>query len=173
MVRLPLHPRLAHMVVKGKSPLAADLAALLSERDGLPRDVGVDITARLAQLRGGARDRIRQTAKQIRQIAGIKERGAAASPGVLVAWAFPDRIAQRRGGDRRYRLSGGGGAILPEHDALVTQDFLAVATTDGASGDQKIYLAASLSLKPKSRSTFGEQIEARRTASSGTAARKR
>jgi ATP-dependent helicase HrpB len=73
MVKLPLHPRLAHMVVKGMSTLAADLAALLSERDGLPRDVGVDITARLSQLRGGARDRIRQTAKQIRQIAGIKD----------------------------------------------------------------------------------------------------
>ena len=66
---------------------------------------------------------------------------------MLIAFAFPDRIAQRRGGDRRYRLSGGGGAVLPEHDALVTQDFLAVATTDGASGDQKIFLAAPLSLE--------------------------
>jgi ATP-dependent helicase HrpB len=160
MVRLPLHPRLAHMVVKGASPLAADLAALLSERDGLPRDVGVDITARLSQLRGGARDRIRQTAKQIRQIAGIKDEEGDVSPGVLIAWAFPDRIAQRRGGDRRYRLSGGGGAVLPEHDALVTQDFLAVATTDGASGDQKIYLAASLSLT-EIEEHFAGQIESR------------
>jgi ATP-dependent helicase HrpB len=160
MVRLPLHPRLAHMVVKGKSTLAADLAALLSERDGLPRDVGVDIAARLAQLRGGARDRIRQTAKQIRQIAGTGSEESGVSPGVLVAWAFPDRIAQRRGGDRRYRLSGGGGAILPEHDALVTEDFLAVATTDGASGDQKIYLAASLS-PAEIEQHFAAQIEAR------------
>lgn len=160
MVRLPLHPRLAHMVVKGKSTLAADLAALLSERDGLPRDVGVDISTRLAQLRGGARDRIRQTARQIRQIAGIGSEESGVSPGVLVAWAFPDRIAQRRGGDRRYRLSGGGGAILPEHDALVTQDFLAVATTDGASGDQKIYLAASLS-PAEIEEHFAAQIEAR------------
>ena len=161
MVRLPLHPRLAHMVVKGRSTLAADLAALLSERDGLPRDVGVDITARLSQLRGGARDRIRQTAKQIRQIAGIGNEESDVSPGVLVAWAFPDRIAQRRGGDRRYRLSGGGGAVLPEHDALMTQDFLAVATTDGASGDQKIFLAAPLSLK-EIEEHFGDQIEAAR-----------
>lgn len=160
MVRLPLHPRLAHMVVKGQSALAADLAAMLSERDGLPRDVGADITARLAQVRGGARDRIRQTAKQIRQIAGFKEGGSDMSAGVLVALAFPDRIAQRRGGDRRYRLSGGGGAILPEHDALMTEDFLAVATTDGASGDQKIHLAAPLSLK-EIEEHFGDQIESR------------
>ena len=160
MVRLPLHPRLAHMVVKGRSALAADLAALLSERDGLPRDIGVDITARLSALRGGARDRIRQTAKQIRQIAGINTEESEVSPGVLVAFAFPDRIAQRRGGDRRYRLSGGGGAVLPEHDALVTQDFLAVATTDGASGDQKIFLAAPLMLR-EIEEHFGQLIEAR------------
>lgn len=160
MVRLPLHPRLAHMVVKGRSPLAADLAAMLSERDGLPRDMGADITARLSHLRGGARDRIRQAAKQIRQIAGIKDEESDHSPGVLIAFAFPDRIAQRRGGDRRYRLSGGGGAVLPEHDALMTQDFLAVATTDGASGDQKIFLAAPLSLK-EIEENFRDQIESR------------
>ena len=161
MVRLPLHPRLAHMVVKGRSALAADLAAMLSERDGLPRDVGVDITARLSHLRGGARDRIRQTAKQIRQIGGIAaEEESGISPGTLIAFAFPDRIAQARGGDRRYRLSGGGGAVLPEHDALVTQDFLAVATTDGASGDQKIFLAAPLSLK-EIEEHFRDQIESR------------
>lgn len=160
MVRLPLHPRLAHMVVKGASALAADLAAMLSERDGLPRDAGTDITSRLAHLRGGARDRIRQSAKQIRQIAGIKDEDSDVSAGVLLAYAFPDRIAQRRGGDRRYRLSGGGGAVLPEHDALVTQDFLAVATTDGAAGDQKIFLAAPLSLK-EIEEHFRDQIESR------------
>ena len=160
MVRLPLHPRLAHMVAKGRSPLAADLAAMLSERDGLPRDAGADITGRLARIRGGPRDRIRQTAKQISQIAGIKDDTSDVSAGVLVALAFPDRIAQARGGDRRYRLSGGGGAILPEHDALMTQDFLAVATTDGASGDQKIFLAAPLSLM-EIEEHFAGQIELR------------
>ena len=160
MVRLPLHPRLAHMVVKGNSALAADLAAMLSERDGLPRDAGADITSRLSKIRGGARDRIRQSARQIRQIAGIKDQGSEVSAGVLVAFAFPDRIAQRRGGDRRYRLSGGGGAILPEHDALMTEEWLAVATTDGASGDQKIFLAAPLSLK-EIEENFAGQIETR------------
>ena len=172
MVRLPLHPRLAHMVAKGRSLLAADLAAMLSERDGLPRDAGADITARLGLVRGAARDRLRQTAKQIWNI--IQDSSSRRKPGppdppdgvpdlsagVLVAFAFPDRIAQRRGGDRRYRLSGGGGAILPEHDALMTQDFLAVASTDGASGDQKIFLAAPLSLK-EIEEHFGEQIEMR------------
>ena len=158
MVKLPLHPRLAHMVVRGHSALACDLAALLSERDGLGRQAGADIGERLAQVRGSARDRIRAASKQIRQISGIKEGPSDASPGVLVALAFPDRIAQKRGGERRYRLSSGGGAILPEHDALMTQEWLAVATTDGASGDQKIFLAAPLSLR-EIEETFAEQIE--------------
>ncbi len=160
MVRLPLHPRLAHMVVRGRSMRAAEIAAMLSERDGLPRDAGADIGGRLARIQGAARDRIRQSARQIRQIAGIDDDGQGLSDGVLVALAFPDRIAQRRGGDRRYRLSGGGGAILPEHDALMTEDWLAVATTDGAAGDQKIFLAAPLSRR-EIEENFAHLIETR------------
>ena len=75
-----------------------------------------------------------------------------------MALAWPDRIAQKRGGDRRYRLSGGGGAILPEHEALAKQEWLAVATTDGASGDQKIFLAAPLTLA-EIETHFSSQIE--------------
>jgi ATP-dependent helicase HrpB len=160
MVRLPLHPRLAHMVVRGRSMRAAEIAAMLSERDGLPRDAGADIGGRLARIHGAVRDRIRQSARQIRQIAGIDDDGEGLSDGVLVALAFPDRIAQRRGGDRRYRLSGGGGAILPEHDALMTEDWLAVATTDGAAGDQKIFLAAPLS-RGEIEENFANLIETR------------
>ena len=88
---------------------------------------------------------------------------------MLVALAFPDRIAQRRGGDRRYRLSGGGGAILPEHDALMTEDWLAVATTDGAAGDQKIFLAAPLSRREIEEHFAASDRDARRRRS-GTAA---
>ncbi|MGQ0484310.1 MAG: ATP-dependent helicase HrpB [Hyphomicrobiales bacterium] len=160
MVKLPLHPRLAHMVVKGGSPLAADLAALLSERDGMGRGAGCDLASRLEQLRGAARDHIRASSKQIRQIVGIGDGNSELSVGALVALAWPDRIAQRRGGDRRYRMSGGGGTILPEHDALAAHDWLAVATTDGASGDQKIFLAAALSLA-EIEELFAAQIETR------------
>ena len=64
MVRLPLHPRLAHMVVRGRSMRAAEIAAMLSERDGLPRDAGADIGGRLARIQGAARDRIRQSARR-------------------------------------------------------------------------------------------------------------
>jgi ATP-dependent helicase HrpB len=154
MAKLPLHPRLAHMIARAKDlhagALAADLAAMLSERDLLGRDAGADIADRLAALKRGTinkslRERVRSAAQQIRSIGSIgKEDSGDIAPGVLVALAWPDRIAQARGGRGRFRLSGGGGAILPEHDPLAREAFLAVATTDGASGDQRIFLAAAL-----------------------------
>ena len=155
MARLPLHPRLAHMIARAKElkagALAADLAALLSERDLLGRDAGADLALRLDALRRGhinkpLRERIKAAARQIRNIAGIgEENESGLSPGALIALAWPDRIAQARGRDGRFRLSGGGGAIMAEHDPLARDEFLAVATTDGAAGDQRIFLAAALS----------------------------
>lgn len=153
MARLPLHPRLAHMIARARElkagGMAADLAALLSERDLLGREAGADLGERLAALRRGGvnkalRERIRSAARQIRGIANIGDEESDISPGVLVALAWPDRIAQARGARGRFRLSGGGGAVLPEHDPLAREPFLAVATTDGTSGDQKIFLAAAL-----------------------------
>ena len=156
MASLPLHPRLAHMVVAGKrlgaGRLAADLAALLSERDLLDRSADADLVSRLEALRGGrmlanrgAKERVREAARQIRAIAGIGDDGEEASIGLLVALAWPDRIGQRRGGRGRFRMMGGGGAALPEQDGLAGQDYLAIATTDGKAGDQRVYLAAKLS----------------------------
>ncbi|MBK1871070.1 ATP-dependent helicase HrpB [Aestuariivirga sp. YIM B02566] len=167
MARLPLHPRLAHMIARARElkagTMAADLAALLSERDLLGREAGADLGERLAALRRGnaskaLRERINSAARQIRGIADIRDEEGDVAPGVLVALAWPDRIAQARGARGRFRLSGGGGAILPEHDPLAREPFLAVATTDGTSGDQKIFLAAALA-REDLESTFASHIE--------------
>jgi ATP-dependent helicase HrpB len=142
MVRLPLHPRLAHMVVTAKTVEAAETAALISERDGLPRDASVDIEQRLLHVRGHARDRIRQTAKQIASLVTL-DGAAEFSHGALLALAYPDRIAQRRGANR-FRMANGGGAVVPEHDALAKSDFIAVALLDNAQADAKVFLAGTL-----------------------------
>ncbi len=142
MVRLPLHPRLSHMVITAKSTDAAETTALISERDGLPRDASVDIEQRLLQVRGFARDRIRQTAKQIADLVSLTKVGAL-SHGVLLALAYPDRIAQRRG-TNRFRMANGGGAVVPEHDALAKSDFIAIALLDSAQADAKVFLAAAI-----------------------------
>ena len=65
--------------------------------------------------------------------------------GQIVALAYPDRLAQRRNGIGQFRLSGGGGAILPATDPLAASDFLAVASPDGDKREARVFLAAPIS----------------------------
>jgi ATP-dependent helicase HrpB len=147
MAELPLHPRLAHMVIAaralGAGQSAAEIAALLSERDGAGRDASIDVEQRLMMMPGQARSRWKQVVTQISHAASLRPDRADIPSGVLVALAYPDRIGRKRGG--RYQLSGGGGAVLPPHDTLNKSDWLAIATLDGATGDGKARLAAELS----------------------------
>ncbi len=157
MAELPLHPRLAHMVLRGSDlgygGLACDVAALLSERDIFVRSRDPDVRARLEVLRGGRAEsgssinrgavaRVKAAASQIRRTIRCSNTSEGVhAVGKLLAFAYPDRIAERRGAGR-YRLSGGGGAILDAADSLASEDFLAVADLGGASGDARVYLAA-------------------------------
>jgi len=154
MAGLGAHPRLAAMMLSaegpGKAALAADLAALLEERDPLRgRDAPADLQLRLDALAGGAGDvdrgaisRIRQQSTAYRRRLGTKE-AAAGDPGPLLAAAFPDRIAQRRGEPGSFRLSGGGGARLPRTDRLANAPLLVVASLD-LKASARIRLAAPI-----------------------------
>jgi ATP-dependent helicase HrpB len=72
------------------------------------------------------------------------ERGDA---GLLLALAYPDRIARRRpGGEPRYAMSGGGGAVFASHEPLAAEEWLVLAETDGDRREARIYLAAPLTL---------------------------
>jgi ATP-dependent helicase HrpB len=158
MAALPLHPRLAHLVHRGNDlghgGLACDTAALLAERDILVGTRDPDLRLRLEAILGRERGvrvnhaglaRVKAAARQIRGVARIKDGGSRADlAGLLVALAYPDRIAQRRGAGGKYRLSGGGGAFVDDADPLAALDFLAVADLDGAARDARIYLAAPL-----------------------------
>jgi len=158
MALLGAHPRLAAMMLAAQTPaeaaLAADLAAILEERDPLrsPRganDTPADIGLRLAALEGAAPDadrgavsRIRRAAAQYRRRLHAAE-AAEGDPARLLAAAFPDRIAQRRGEPGSFRLSGGGGARLSVADPLAKAKFLSVASLDGGAG-ARIRMAAVL-----------------------------
>ena len=153
MAEIGAHPRLAAMMLAARSvpeqAMAADLAALLEERDPLrERDAPCDVTLRLEALAGrrdadrGAVSRIRQAADQYRRRLRVAA-PAAGDPAALLAAAFPDRIAQRRGDIGSFRLSGGGGAKLPPTDPLARAPLLAVGALElGASA--RIRLAAPL-----------------------------
>jgi ATP-dependent helicase HrpB len=154
MAHLGAHPRLAAMMRSAATPgaraLAADLAALLEERDPLRgRDLPSDIGLRLAALDGagdvdrGIVSRIRRAAAQYRRRLGVGDIARDGDPAWLLAAAFPDRIAQRRGEPGSFRLSGGGGAKLPLGDPLSRAPLLAVAGLEMRLG-ARIRLAAPL-----------------------------
>ncbi|MBI2236832.1 MAG: ATP-dependent helicase HrpB [Magnetospirillum sp.] len=165
MARLAMHPRLAHMALKardlGWGGLAAELAALLEERDVLKAGRGNrdgDLRLRIEAIRTGeghglpidrgALARVRQAAKEWRRRLGVKageQEGTPADVALLVAFAYPDRIARRRpGGEPRYQLTGGRGAVFAEREPLSAEDWLAVAELDGDRREARIFLAAPL-----------------------------
>ncbi|OEC44082.1 ATP-dependent helicase HrpB [Pseudomonas sp. 1D4] len=165
MAELPAHPRIAHLLLRGQAlglgALACDVAALLGERDIL-RGGGADLHSRLALLAGespaarGARggvQRARQLARQFRSYLRGQSGEAVADPehprwlGCLLAFAYPDRVAQqRRAGGGEYRLANGRAALFTEPDALMKCPWLVIADLGSRQGqrEERIYLAAEL-----------------------------
>ncbi len=148
LARLPLHPRLAHMVLQSGEhlPLACALAALAEERSSGP---GCDVRPRLAELRSSSR--LRRAAEQILALCDRKRPLSLHdvfddenSAGAMLSLAWPERMAQRR--ERgKFRLASGRGAELPLEDALADAEYLAIAAMDGGTqGTGRIYLAAPL-----------------------------
>ena len=152
-----MHPRLSHMIIegrkKGAGKLAADLAALLGERDPLRNaslSNGVDIRSRVDALRNprdfpDADKNLLRRIAQTSRLHGDKTDGDNVSAGRMLAFAYPDRVGKRRPGSQpRYVLRNGTGAILPEGDSLTHEPFLVVAESDGRAPEARIWLAAAL-----------------------------
>lgn len=180
MNRLAMHPRLAHMILRardlGLGGLACDLAAILGERDVIKAERGFrdsDVRLRLDALRGqseqvrglavdrGALARVRQAAKEWRRRVGLKpgqEDGEGLDAGIVLAFAYPDRIARRRpGGEPRYALSGGRGALFADAEPLSAEEWLVAAELDGDRREARIFLAAALT-KAEIEEHFAESI---------------
>jgi ATP-dependent helicase HrpB len=185
MARLPTHPRLAHMLVTADGEaarrIAADIAALLSERDPVSRGgssagIGIDIEVRLQALnrmRAGSEPpsgfdrqalrRVDRAAAQLHRLsdAALPVSGAD-SAAALVAMAYPDRVAQATGGDgRRYLMRNGRAVLLDDDDPLRGTAWLAIASLDAGRRDGRVWLAAALQ-RDELEAVFGGDIESRR-----------
>jgi ATP-dependent helicase HrpB len=133
--------------------VACEIAALLSERDVLRRDEGVpdaDIRNRLEVIRGATQraDTDRPALQRVRQEARRcgGSGGTAEDAGLLLAFAYPDRIARRRVGQPgRYLLTSGIGAHL-NPQALTAEEYLVAVELDGNPREGRILLAAPVSL---------------------------
>jgi ATP-dependent helicase HrpB len=171
MADLPMHPRLAHMVLKGKTlglgALACDLAAALSERDVFKGSMArehADLRSRFDMLYAashGQKDKGSAdtgTFQRIRQASLTWQRTLHIATsthfpkqqidqiGVLLALAYPDRIAQRQTDEAsRYRLTNGRSAKFHHPDPLEHEEWLVIADLNGAPSTALIYLAAPIS----------------------------
>ena len=161
LAALPLHPRLAHMLLRAGRD-AAPLAALLAERDPLPRSAPVDLLRRLDALRAPPQEANRAAVTRIRAEARRLARHCTApaghSPAGMAALAYPDRIGLRRAGDApRYVLSGGKGAVLPEGDPLGMARLIVATDLDGDPREARIRQATALN-ESELRALYADQI---------------
>jgi ATP-dependent helicase HrpB len=173
MVRLPLHPRLAHMLYAaerlGLGALACDIAALVAERDIFTGESrrSADFTQRLEALwafrrqgRKGASTqqadpaacvRVNQAAQQFQRLlasATPVTTADADQAGLLLALAYPDRVAwQRAPGGARYLLASGRGARLHESELRLRQPCIVAASIDLGETEGAIYLAAPVKVE--------------------------
>jgi len=174
MLRLGTHPRLAHMMLAAlkldQTYHACLIASLLCEKDlyQTNADKSADIHDRLNVLvhrRSNLHNtnhqgidnqqckRIIQTAddffKRVKNCSKVtlnKETPDNNLSGVLLACAYPDRIAKRRrGSEASYLLSNGKGAVIPHYLQQHLHDYLVVANLDAKQGEACIYLAAEIS----------------------------
>ncbi len=171
--RLACHPRIAHMLLLAETEsdkqLACDLAAILEERDPLPRETGIDINLRVEALRrwrnqnnsGGRFFRIEKVSASYRKLLNIEAGNGPVDvfeSGFLLAHAYPDRIASARpGNNAQFQLANGRIATAGHKDDLAHEAWLSVAHMDLRDGLGKIFLAAPLN--PKDLKSLVKEVE--------------
>ncbi len=187
MAELPVHPRLGHMIIEahrmGAGAVACDIAAILGERDFVrsangPPDADIEIRLEILRSPGAAgvmhgmevdvslARRVAAESATLKHQLGIANavgaRGATA--GLVLAMAYPDRIAQARGGasDGRFLLRNGRGATLTHPQALSSAAFIVACELDGDARAARIFLGAEIS-RDEIETHFADQFESDET----------
>ncbi|MBA7468757.1 ATP-dependent RNA helicase HrpB [subsurface metagenome] len=162
---LALPPRLARMIVDshraGEGEAAAEIAAIITER-GLGGD-SVDLEHRRDQFRrdrspraASARDLARRWASQV---AASEKAGPPQdlSTGLMLAYAFPDRVARNRG-NGSFVLANGRGASVDQTSSLARAPYIAIGEMTGTAASGRVLLAAQIT-QDQIENHFAEQIE--------------
>lgn len=166
MAEAGIHPRLAHMIIKAKDrglgELACELAAILTGRDAYSvanAFTDADLRHRVEAL--GSRDyhQVLREANHLKKEFGILPAGKKnpEDTGLLLALAFPDRVAQRRD-NGRYLMQSGRGAMLAGEQSLRNELYIVAAELDDQGTDSRIFLAAPVALAAI-KNIFADQIE--------------
>lgn len=185
---LPLHPRLAHMILHAREGearrMACEIAALLSDRDFIRFDgiADPDLKLRLEVLEatrkgsGGAhagtgivnREAVDRILRDVRRLhddvtrarprAGLEE----ADAGTFAALAYPDRVAIARKGQRgRFVTRQGGDVIIDASTAIAGEEFIVAVELDGRKPVSKAYLAVAIASETV-EALFADQVETTR-----------
>lgn len=163
---LALPPRLARMIVDshraGEGEAAAEIAAIITER-GLGGD-SVDLEHRRDQFRrdrspraASARDLARRWASQVAASEKAATGEADLSAGLMLAYAFPDRVARNRG-NGSFVLANGRGAAVEQTSSLARAPYIAIGEMTGTAASGRILLAAQIS-QDEIEQHFAEHIE--------------
>ncbi len=176
MLALPLHPRLARMVIaaaEGDKALACVIAAILDERDvlrGRADELPADLALRVRVVcghdhhdRADRRDvaRVRDRADDIARRAGVRlDLGdiAANHTGGTLALAFPDRVAVRRSQPGQFQLRTGSGAWVTATDPLANERFIVAADLDGNRSGARVRIGGGIEAAELITS-LGDEIE--------------
>lgn len=164
MSALPCHPRIARMILatqhstfntQHSTSLACDIAALLEEKDPLADSNNTDLSLRISMLRSarkrkqtGRWARIAMIAAEYLRMAHANEDNSDPAPeevGLLVAYAYPERIALSTNNVGGYRLASGDNVQLDSNDSLAAHKWLAIASLYSKTGNTgRVFLAAPL-----------------------------
>ena len=173
MLALPVHPRLARMLVAEPSSLGCGLAVLLDERDllrGRPDELPSDLGVRLGILGGrathdaldrGAARRLGERAADLARRLRIRWEPERIDPdraGAALLHAYPDRLAVRRR-PGQFQMRTGSGAWLPDTDPLAHESFVVAADLDGRRDRSRIRLAAAIDADDIARELADEVAE--------------
>lgn len=161
--QLACHPRIAHMLLLAETDsmkaLGCDIAGVLEERDPLPKESGIDLNLRIEALRRARSHnvfnnkfkRIEKNAASYRKLLKLEANNDpvdAYDTGLLLAYAYPERIASAKpGNNAQFQLANGKIATAGHKDDLAHESWLAVANMDLRDGLGKIFLAAPLNPK--------------------------
>ena len=164
MSALPCHPRIARMILatqhstfntQHSTSLACDIAALLEEKDPLADSNNTDLSLRISMLRSarkrkqiGRWARIAMIAAEYLRMAHANEDNSDPAPeevGLLVAYAYPERIALSTNNVGGYRLASGDNVQLDSNDSQSAHSWLAIASLYSKPGNTgRVFLAAPL-----------------------------
>jgi ATP-dependent helicase HrpB len=172
IAKLPMPPRLSHMLLRagerGLAEVAAQVAVLLGERGIGGQDVDVETRLRRWKTERGAKAQAaRGMAERWARLAPSRGSLSPADGGVAtcIALGYPDRVARRRDpSGETWASVGGRGFRLDPTSPLARAEWLAVADTQGSAARARILSAAVID-QPTVEALFADRIESRRTVS--------